>query len=69
MVVFGGTRSASPCKTMRPLLHSLPAVRHVLSRATVIFHPRGQSYFPLHPFLGERCQLSDDGFRGRVFFR
>jgi chromosome partitioning protein len=28
---------------------------HLLSRATVIFHPRGQSYFPLHPFLGERC--------------
>jgi len=28
---------------------------HQMSRATVIFHPRGQSYFPLHPFLGESC--------------
>ena len=26
-----------------------------VSRATFIFHPRGQSYFPLHSFLGVRC--------------
>jgi replicative DNA helicase len=31
------------------------ALLTLVSRATVIFHPRGQSYFPLHPFLGESC--------------
>ena len=38
-----------------------------LSRATVIFHPWGQSYFPLHPFLGEtQGGMKWRRFRGRA---
>jgi len=36
------------------LLEFVEGIDHNVSRAKVICHPRGQSYFPLHPFLGER---------------